>query len=365
MAGGRGMNAHSLWFATRGFGVVALLLLTAIVALGVAGATRWRSTRWPRFVVAGLHRNLSLLVLVFIALHVITTVADGYAPISLLSAVLPFTSPYRPLWLGLGAVALDLLLALTITSLLRARIGYGRWRALHWLAYASWPVALVHGLGTGTDARVGWMQVVTAACVGSVVAAILWRVGTSQATPGMRAASTVAALVVPLVIGGWYLGGPARHGWAARAGTPQTLLAHATTISSRRVVVTAPAIPLPTSSFTARFNGRVRESPQDANGRVLVNISGRTTGGDSGILWIRLQGEPIEGGGVAMTASGASYGPPAFPDAYVGKIVGLSGNRIQLSLNSQASRLSLVVDLRLDPAKGTATGLVLGTPSGA
>ena len=123
------MSSHALWFATRGFGVVSLLLLTLIVVLGVAGVTRWRSTRWPRFVVAGLHRNLTLLALVFIALHVITTVADGYAPISFLNAVIPFTSPYRPVWLGLGAVALDLLLALTITSLLRARIGYRRWRA--------------------------------------------------------------------------------------------------------------------------------------------------------------------------------------------------------------------------------------------
>jgi DMSO/TMAO reductase YedYZ heme-binding membrane subunit len=144
------VSSHALWFATRGFGVVSLLLLTAIVVLGVASATRWKSARWPRFVVAGLHRNLTLLALVFIASHVITTVADGFAPISFLNAVLPFTSAYRPVWLGLGAVAFDLLLALTITSLLRARIGYGRWRALHWLAYASWPIALVHGLGTGT-----------------------------------------------------------------------------------------------------------------------------------------------------------------------------------------------------------------------
>lgn len=356
------MSTRALWFATRGTGVVSLLLLTAIVVLGVAGATRWRSPRWPRFVVAGLHRNLTLLALVFIGLHVITTVADGYAPISLLNAILPFTSPYRPVWLGLGAVAFDLLLALTITSLLRARIGYGRWRALHWLAYASWPIALVHGLGTGTDARVTWMQVVTVTCVAGVVGAVLWRVVTSQATPAVRAASTVAVLILPLAIGGWYLAGPARHGWAARAGTPRSLVPRATASVSRRAV-TASAPALPTSAFTDRFSGRLRETSQDANGRVLLNISGRTSGGDSGVLWIRLQGEPIEGGGVAMTASGASYGPAAFPDAYVGKIVGLQGTRILLSLNGQTSRLSLVVDLQLDSATGTATGTVHGTPT--
>jgi len=357
------VSSHALWFATRGFGVVSLLLLTAIVVLGVAGATRWRSPRWPRFVVAGLHRNLTLLALVFIVLHVITTVADGYAPISLLSAVVPFTSPYRPVWLGLGAVAFDLLLALTITSLLRARIGYGRWRALHWLAYASWPIALVHGLGTGTDARVTWMQVLTVACVAGVAVAVLRRVAASGATPGARASGVVAVLALPLVIGAWYLGGPARQGWAARAGTPRSLLPHAVATARSRRVVTVAAPTLPTSAFTGTFNGRVRETPQDASGRVLVNISGRTSGGDAGVLWIRLQGQPISGGGVAMTASGASYGPAAFPNAFVGKIVGLQGTRILLSLNGQTSGLSLLVDLRLDPATGAATGTVQGKPT--
>jgi sulfoxide reductase heme-binding subunit YedZ len=357
------VSSQTLWYATRGAGVVSLLLLTAIVVLGVAGATRWRSPRWPRFVVAGLHRNLTLLALVFIALHVITTVADGYAPISFLNAVVPFTSPYRPVWLGLGAVALDLLLALTITSLLRARIGYGRWRALHWLAYASWPVALVHGLGTGTDARVAWLQIVTVSCVALVVAATLWRVATSRATPFAQAASTMAVIALPLVIGGWYLAGPGRHGWAARAGTPTSLLAHTTTTGSHRVAV-SPPVTLPMGAFTSTFNGHIRESPQDANGRVLVSISGRTSGGDSGVLWIRLQGQPIEDGGVAMTASGATYGPAAFPDAYVGKIVALQGNRIVLSLDGQSSKLSLLVDLQLDAATGAATGTVHGHPTG-
>jgi hypothetical protein len=351
------VSSQALWFATRGFGVVALLLLTAVVVLGAAGATRWRSRRWPRFVVAGLHRNLTLLALVFIVLHVVTTVVDGYAPISLLNAVLPFTSPYRPIWLGLGAVAFDLLLALTATSLLRARIGYRRWRALHWLAYASWPVALVHGLGTGTDARLAWLQVVTLACVACVVGAVLWRVSGSRATSGLRRASTVAALAVPLAIGGWYLGGPARHGWAARAGTPRSLLV--------RPAVTLPAAAapaLPTNAFTGTFTGRVEESSRDANGRVLVNISGRTSGDSRGVLWIRLQGEPLEDGGVTMTASGASYGPSSTPDAYVGKIVGLQGTRILLSLNGGTNRLSLLLDLNVD-SSGVATGTVQGNPA--
>jgi methionine sulfoxide reductase heme-binding subunit len=355
------MSSKALWFATRGTGVVSLILLTAIVVLGVAGATRWRSTRWPRFVVAGLHRNLTLLALVFIALHVITTVADGYAPITFLNAVLPFTSPYRPVWLGLGAVAFDLLLALTITSLLRARIGYARWRALHWLAYASWPIALVHGLGTGTDARVTWMQIVAVSCIACVVAAVLWRVASNRATPALRTVSTVASIAIPLVIGGWYLAGPARPGWAARAGTPRSLLATTTAVAGQAAAVSVPK--LPTRSFTGTFSGRVKESSPDPSGHVVVSISGRTSGGNAGVLWIRLQGEPMTGGGVSMTASGASYGPATFPDAYVGKIVGLDGTRIQLALTGQTSKLSLVVDLQLDSTTGAATGTVHGDPT--
>jgi hypothetical protein len=129
------------------------------------------------------------------------------------------------------------------------------------------------------------------------------------------------------------------------------------------VTLPAAAAPaLPTNAFTGTFTGRVEESSRDANGRVLVNISGRTSGDSRGVLWIRLQGEPLEDGGVTMTASGASYGPSSTPDAYVGKIVGLQGTRILLSLNGSTNRLSLLLDLNVD-SSGVATGTVQGHPA--
>jgi hypothetical protein len=357
------MSSHTLWFATRGAGVVSLLLLTAIVAMGVAGATRWRSSRWPRFVVAGLHRSLSLLALVFIVIHVITTVADGYAPISIISAVLPFTSAYRPIWLGLGAVAFDLLLALVITSLVRARIGLRAWRVTHWLAYASWPIALVHGLGTGTDARLAWMRLLTIACLAVVGGSVLWRVSREGTSPATRGTVTVCTLALPLVIGGWYLSGPGAAGWASRAGTPRTLLARPVHPVAKPVASAPRAPTLPTSAFSATFTGRVRQTEDAATGRVLVDITGRTSGGGAGRLWIRLQGDPVASGGVAMTASGARYGPASFPNAYVGKIVELEGDRIVLSLRSHVNRLSMLIDLQLDAANGAATGTVHARPT--
>jgi DMSO/TMAO reductase YedYZ heme-binding membrane subunit len=350
----------TLWYATRGTGVVALFLLTAVVWLGVAGSRRLRSDRWPRFLVVGLHRNLTLLALAFLGVHIGTAVADSFAPISLKDAVLPFASRYRPVWLGLGAVAFDLLLALTITSLLRARVGYRTWRALHWLAYAAWPVALVHALGTGSDARLAWLQLLAVLAVVAVVSAVVLRL---RGTPtGMRvgAGAAVALALLGLVV--WYRGGPGARGWAARAGTPQTLLAPV--VVSRAAPRTTPVSqPLPAPPFTAQLTGRLTTSQDPGTGLVLVNIRGRTTGGVSGVLWVRLQGQPVDDGGVSMTASGASFGTTSAPNAYVGNITALGGTRMVLSLrDGNGRRMAVRLDLQLQAGSPAITGTIQAVP---
>jgi methionine sulfoxide reductase heme-binding subunit len=196
-----------LWLATRATGVTAFLLLTAELVLGIAGWARFSTPSLPRPVSAGLHRNLSLLAVAFVAAHVLTTVVDGYAPIGWVSAVVPFTSPYRTLWLGLGAIAADLLLAVLITSLLRARLGYRAWRAVHWLGYACWPVALWHALGTGTDARLPWLLALDAACVAGVCTALAWRLWLSDRGPG-RVAGSVICVAVPVATAAFVAVGP-------------------------------------------------------------------------------------------------------------------------------------------------------------
>src|SRR5947209_12061135 len=155
MLGLAAAGPRAYWYLARGTGVVSLLLLTAIIVLGVMGPLRVTVPRWPRFAIDGLHRDLSLLVMAVLVVHIATSVLDGFAPIAWLDAVIPLGSQYRPLWLGLGALSFDLLLALVITSLVRRRLGYRAWRAIHWAAYASWPVAVAHGLGTGSDAAAG------------------------------------------------------------------------------------------------------------------------------------------------------------------------------------------------------------------
>jgi predicted ferric reductase len=231
LALGGGPSAY--WYLTRSTGAVALILLTASLVLGVVDVRRYATPAWPRFVIDGLHRNVSLLAVVFVALHVLTSVLDGFAPISITAAVIPFVSSYRPFWLGLGALSFDLMLALAITSLLRARISHRAWRATHWAAYACWPIALVHTFGTGSDARGAWLLLLSIACVIAVVLAVLSRVLPElRAHPrvGGAALGAIGAFALFLVI--WLPSGPLAKDWARRAGTPASLLHHSQSSST-------------------------------------------------------------------------------------------------------------------------------------
>lgn len=170
------MSNTILWYATRGAGIVSLVLLTGVLLLGIVSAMRWQTPSWPRFLTTGFHRNLALATLIFLALHIVTAVVDPFTALGWNAAIIPFSAPYRRLWLGLGVVAIDLLLAITVTSLLRPLFGHRTWRLVHWLAYAMWPIAVIHGIGTGTDPQFAWTLAIEAACIGSVLAAVAWRV---------------------------------------------------------------------------------------------------------------------------------------------------------------------------------------------
>ena len=215
------------WYLTRASGTVSLILLTASVVIGIAAIARLRGPGVPRFVVDGVHRTASLLAVAFLAVHIITSVLDSFASISLVDAVIPFVGSYRPLWLGLGTVAFDLLLAVAITSLVRDRMGHATWRGVHWLAYLAWPVAVVHGLGTGSDVHQSWLQLITVACVLAVLAAV---VGRAMIGWPDHFRVRIGALAVSAVFAGglaiWLPSGPLGKGWARRAGTPPSLLSH-------------------------------------------------------------------------------------------------------------------------------------------
>jgi predicted ferric reductase len=178
------ISSTALWYSSRATGVVSLVLLTVVAVLGIVVNRQGRLPGLPAFAGLGLHRYLSLLTVAFLAVHILTAVADPFVSIRLAAAVIPFASAYQPLWLGLGAVCLDLMAVIIVTSLLRRRIGRRPWRAVHWLAYLSWPVALVHSIGSSTDMRGGPLLATAAACTLAVLGAAAWRLaGARRALP--------------------------------------------------------------------------------------------------------------------------------------------------------------------------------------
>jgi methionine sulfoxide reductase heme-binding subunit len=169
------VTAEALWFLGRGTGVVALVLFSVAVAGGIAVHAARPLFGLPRFAVTLVHRNTTLLALLFLLIHVVTMVADPEAPIALTDALLPFLGEYRPFWLGLGTLSAELVVALIGTSLLRTRIGLRIWRAVHWAAYLAWPFALAHTLGTGTDNATPWLWLVAGGCTALVAGCAAWR----------------------------------------------------------------------------------------------------------------------------------------------------------------------------------------------
>lgn len=359
-------STRTLWYVTRGTGIVALLLLTASILLGIGVAVRWRGRNWPRFAVADAHRNLTLLSIVFVAVHVVTTVADGFAPISLTAAVVPFASPYRPLWLALGTISFDLLLALVATSLARGRVPARAWRLLHWLAYAAWPVALLHSFGTGSDARFGWFALLGFGCVAVVALAVLVRVLQTPERRGIRVVAAATAVALPFAILAWYRGGPAKTGWARRAGTPTAVLARAhpaAGVVAQASLVRRPSTPAAPRSFVSALAGTVSERGA-ANGLVDVRIALRLRGGPRGAARIDLRGEPT-GGGVSMTASGVSFVPATTRSVYTGSVVALEGSRVEAVVRDRAGdRLHLAFALSIDAAGGSVSGIVAASSHG-
>jgi predicted ferric reductase len=184
-------ESTAFWYASRATGIVALLLLTAVLVLGIMVNRQGRLPGLPRFAVTSLHRNLSLLSVAFIAVHVITAVLDTYVSIPIAAGVIPFTSGYERLWLGLGAISLDLMIAMIVTSLLRGHLNRVLWRAIHLLAYLSWPVAFAHSIGSSRDLQQGWLLDLAIGCAVIVAAAVVWRL--VQAARQVPRAARVAA----------------------------------------------------------------------------------------------------------------------------------------------------------------------------
>lgn len=174
-----------LWYLNRGTGLTVLVLLSLSTALGVL-TTGGRPAGdggglVPRFVRQSLHRNISLVAVLALVTHVVTAVLDTFVDIRWWQAFVPWGSAYAPLWTGLGALSLDVIAVVTLTSLLRHRLGRRAWRAVHLTAWAGWAVGLAHAVGIGTDLQpdswTWWALAPTLASVALVAVALVVRLG--------------------------------------------------------------------------------------------------------------------------------------------------------------------------------------------
>lgn len=162
-----------LWFLNRGSGLVLLVLLTLTVVLGVLAMGGRPGQGVPRFVTQRLHRNLGLVSVVAVVVHIATAVLDTFVDIRWWHAVVPWGSAYEPLWVGLGTAAVDVILVVVLSSLLRTRLSHRTWRVVHLGAWLAWGFAIAHTIGIGTDLKElsAWAVVPSVACACAVLAA--------------------------------------------------------------------------------------------------------------------------------------------------------------------------------------------------
>jgi methionine sulfoxide reductase heme-binding subunit len=207
--GGAGMHVTSspaIWYAARASGVAAYVVLSMVVCLGMTLGGKAQSRRWPRFSVEEVHRFGGLLVGSLIGVHILAIAADSFLPFSLLQLLVPFTSTYRPFWTGLGVAATEMLLALAITNHYRKRLPYSFWRKAHYLNFAVWTLASVHGLMSGTDRGAAWLAILYGVAVAGVLMMLVWRFGGPRRLPRIATTGAVTVVALPLLIIG-----PLRH----------------------------------------------------------------------------------------------------------------------------------------------------------
>jgi sulfoxide reductase heme-binding subunit YedZ len=357
-----GHGGTSFWYLTRATGLVALIVLSATLVLGIVSSVGWTTQRWPRFLSQSVHRNLSVFCLALVVIHVATTVADGFVPINVADAVIPFRSPYRPIWVGLGACAFDVLLAVAVTSAFRRRIGFRTWRWVHWLAYLCWPIALVHGLGTGSDSRLPGVQFVYLLCVVAVIGALGWRLVTANAaTSSVRVGAAVGATAVLFAVAVFAFAGPLQPGWSRRAGTSSAVLAQISAAASANSVpvsertstsTTSPTGTTPGSSFSSALDGTYSVYGPDGSDQMRVVLSMRLRTGGLALV-VDLSGPPVNGG-VDMTSSQVTFG------AQHGSVIMLDGSTIGAMVSGPGGSEHLTMQLELDRAAGTVSGTVSG-----
>jgi len=271
-----------IWNTARATGILAYLLVTASVALGLLLSLKVRSDHWPRFVTNELHRFVTLLALVFTGLHTAEIWIDPYTHFTPAEVLVPLVSHYRPLWVAVGIVASYLLIGFWISEWLRPRIGYTTWRRLHYLTFFVWILATAHGLGAGSDTRTVWAVALYALSSALVGVLLAWRL--AEAAPGLgRTVAGIGASSTGLALAIWALAGPLQPGWSG----PSTTAGLAPVVPAATTPSMGPGS-LP-ASFSASLSGAL--SVDQTTTVPVLQISGHLTGGIAGTMAISLPGD--------------------------------------------------------------------------
>jgi sulfoxide reductase heme-binding subunit YedZ len=293
------------WYVARSAGIVAYLLLSTSVVLGVLMSARARFT-WPRFAVEEVHRFLAILTGVFLTLHGVALLADKVVPISILQLVIPFRTSYRPFAVGLGITSALLLLAVSLSNLLRKRLPFTVWRRIHYVTLAVWVTATGHGLLAGTDRQDFWFLALVGLAASSVGLAFLGRFASTVSlgsVGGVAAAAVVAVLAL------------------AFAPQPKPPRVAAATAGAASVSATIPA----------SFAGTVSAQVMSDSSSPVVSVVGHAGGAGLRIDLLVEQGQVQQSALALNFPTGASC---------TGTVTALASNGLSGSCGSHAVRIS-------------------------
>ncbi|GAA4775278.1 ferric reductase-like transmembrane domain-containing protein [Microbacterium gilvum] len=188
---------EAMWALGRGTGVVGLVLFTAAIVLGIVVRSGRPAAGLPRFGVARLHRDVALLATAFIGVHMVSLLFDSYAQLTVVDLVVPFLADYEPVWLGIGTLAVDIVIAVVATALLRHRVGVKAFRFVHWGTYLLWPFAVAHAIGAGSDAGEAWFLALVGVCVLAVAASVAWRLSRRFSRPSLAGRGVRPVALIP------------------------------------------------------------------------------------------------------------------------------------------------------------------------
>ncbi len=327
------------WETARASGIVAYLLFTGSVAVGLALTQHWQNARWPRIINAEMHNFLALVGLVFTALHVTAVLVDPFTHFGLGDVLLPFVSHYRTFWMGLGITGLYVGSAILISTWLRPRIGYTWWRRLHGLTLVGYLLVTVHGLGTGSDTRTWWGFVLYGGSIALIGYLLIQRLMEPATVRAQR--HPVIASVVGVVLGGvviWALVGPLQAGWNTRAGG---------TIASAAGMAQAATGDPYKAGFSDTFTGTLAQSGPDDNGNTTLTLHLTLATITGGTAQVQIQGQD-DFGGLNATGGTVTLGTAAQTQLYTGTITTLDGRRawrVQAQVSHGTDQLQVTIIL--------------------